>query len=582
MRKIVFAFSCFALLFIQKNSVIAQQAIPWPLTLPTRQTLPLSVPNQGGYLVSWSAYIGGPTGNSSSLNLSAVPLTARFNISKFIPSSAWGAGGNISVAIKSGDGRVIVWSGSSGWMGMSSSTEMPVPNEAMSDVADVVVLSSMQPCIVALKKDGVLLAWNPSSGELADLPLELQSAIVAISGSGDGANSILALKSSGQVFHAETTYGSGTSAGGMIPGGSYSPMQSLSLSLKTVPETAQTRVVKIGFANAPGIASQMPFVLKENGEVVSWETYNGNIISLPPELNSNVVDFCGYAALLLNGSVLEWDSMGNIKSSTPSILNSNVSAISAAIWSNYAMALTKDGNLISWDTLTGTIQPLPVGLEAGVIAFGITYNLGWVLTDQGKAFLWSQPTAGYPQAMEAPSPIQGGIIRFYTSGNSATPSYFAITTEEQAVSFYCGLPLDILADLVARRIGLRPMDYGLAPKTYVDDVAGTAQARGVASVTQNPRTYSLYTQSEYQTSQAAGVNSVLASPNAWSLYTAGQIQDMSIGNPVLTKNQNGTFVLNYEIEQSNDLKIWTPYRVKAEELTGLPTDKAFVRIKAKQ
>ena len=582
MRKIVFVFSCFALLFIQKNSVIAQQAIPWPLTLPTRPTLPLSVPNQGGYLVSWSAYIGGPTGNSSSLNLSAVPLTARFNISKFIPSSAWGAGGNISVAIKSGDGRVIVWSGSSGWMGMSSSTEMPVPNEAMSDVADVVVLSSMQPCILALKKDGVLLAWNPSSGELADLPLELQSGIVAISGSGDGANSILALKSSGQVFHAETAYGSGTSAGGMIPSGPYSPTQSLSLSLKTVPETAQTRVVKIGFANVPGIASQMPFVLKENGEVVSWESYNGNITSLPSELNSNVVDFCGYAALLLNGSVLEWDSMGNIKSSTPSILNSNVSAISAAIWSNYAMALTKDGNLISWDTTTGTIQPLPAGLEAGVIAFGITYNLRWALTDQGKAFLWSQSSDGYPQAMEAPSPIQGGIIRFYTSGNSATPSYFAITTEEQAVSFYCGLPLDILADLVARRIGLRPMDYGLAPKTYVDDVAGTAQARGVASVTQNPRTYNLYTHSEYQTSQAAGVNAVLSSPNTWSLYSAGQIQDMSIGNPVLTKNQNGTFILNYDIEQSDDLKTWTPYRVKAEELTGLPTDKAFVRIKAKQ
>jgi len=582
MRKIVFAFSCFALFFIQKNSVIAQQAIPWPLTLPTRPTLPLSVPNQGGYLVSWSAYIGGPTGNSSSLNLSAVPLTARFNISKFIPSSAWGAGGNISVAIKSGDGRVIVWSGSSGWMGMSSSTEMPVPNEAMSDVADIVVLSYMQPCILALKKGGVLVAWNPSSGELAELPSELQSGIVSICGSGDGANSILALKSSGQVFQAEANYGGGSTAGGMFPGGAYSPTQSISFSLKNVPEIARARVVKIGFTCVPGIASQMPYVLKENGEVVSWEGYNGNIISLPPELNTNVVDFCGYAALFLNGSVLEWDSMGNIKSSTPSILNSNVSAISAAIWSNYAMALTKDGNLISWETSTGTIHPLPVGLEAGVVAFGVSYNLQWVLSAQGKAFLWSQPGAGLSQVIEAPGPIQGGILRFYTSGNSATPSYFAITTEEQAVSVYCGLPLDILADLVARRIGLRPMDYGLAPKAYVDDVAGTAQARGVASVTQNPRTYDLYTHSEYQTSQASGVNAVLSSPNTWSLYSAGQIQDMSIGNPVLTKNQNGTFILNYDIEQSDDLKTWTPYRVKAEELTGLPTDKAFVRIKAKQ
>ena len=41
-------------------------------------------------------------------------------------------------------------------------------------------------------------------------------------------------------------------------------------------------------------------------------------------------------------------------------------------------------------------------------------------------------------------------------------------------------------------------------------------------------------------------------------------------------------VLNYDIEQSTDLQTWTTYAPLSLPLTGLPTDKAFVRIKAKQ
>jgi hypothetical protein len=57
---------------------------------------------------------------------------------------------------------------------------------------------------------------------------------------------------------------------------------------------------------------------------------------------------------------------------------------------------------------------------------------------------------------------------------------------------------------------------------------------------------------------------------------------MLIGDLVLTKNVGGTFTLNYDIEQSTDLQNWTPYQALSLPLTGLPTDKAFVRIKAKQ
>jgi hypothetical protein len=78
-----------------------------------------------------------------------------------------------------------------------------------------------------------------------------------------------------------------------------------------------------------------------------------------------------------------------------------------------------------------------------------------------------------------------------------------------------------------------------------------------------------------------GTNSVLDSPNDWQLYTKDQIQDMSLGNLILQSQPNGSFLLNYEIEQSDDLVTWTPYKSYAEPLTLLPTNKKFLRIRTK-
>ena len=88
----------------------------------------------------------------------------------------------------------------------------------------------------------------------------------------------------------------------------------------------------------------------------------------------------------------------------------------------------------------------------------------------------------------------------------------------------------------------------------------------------------------YQESITYGTNPNVAettSPVA-GLYLASQMQAMAIGDLVLTKNTNGSFTLNYDIEQSTDLQTWTTYQALSLPLTGLPTDKAFVRIKPKQ
>jgi len=80
--------------------------------------------------------------------------------------------------------------------------------------------------------------------------------------------------------------------------------------------------------------------------------------------------------------------------------------------------------------------------------------------------------------------------------------------------------------------------------------------------------------------RAAGIANVTAFPNTWSLFTSSQIQNMAIGDLVLTREVNGNFVLNYDIEQSNDLQNWTVYSANTQ-IVKLPADKAFVRIKAK-
>ena len=76
----------------------------------------------------------------------------------------------------------------------------------------------------------------------------------------------------------------------------------------------------------------------------------------------------------------------------------------------------------------------------------------------------------------------------------------------------------------------------------------------------------------------AGQQSVIANPNTYGLYTTSQIHYMAMGDLVLTRQESGGFVLNYDIEQSTDLQTWTPYEALSLSLTRLPEDKAFVRI----
>jgi hypothetical protein len=117
------------------------------------------------------------------------------------------------------------------------------------------------------------------------------------------------------------------------------------------------------------------------------------------------------------------------------------------------------------------------------------------------------------------------------------------------------------------------------------DNCGFATQSGVSSAI-STAVQSLASKSELSSSltqsRTDGVNSVLSNPNLWTLYTTSQIQNMAVGDLLLSRQVGGGFILNYDIEQSSDLQTWTRYEALSLPLNGLPTDKAFVRIKAKQ
>ena len=125
-------------------------------------------------------------------------------------------------------------------------------------------------------------------------------------------------------------------------------------------------------------------------------------------------------------------------------------------------------------------------------------------------------------------------------------------------------------------------DFGLTEsQAFFYDIPDPIYLMGQQSVINAPSSHNLYTATQYNANFTAGENSILNSPNSNGLYTTSQIQNMAVGDLVLTKNVGGTFTLNYDIEQSADLQTWTTYAPLSLPLIGLPTDKAFVRIKAK-
>ena len=333
-----------------------------------------------------------------------------------------------------------------------------------------------------------------------------------------------------------------------------------------------------------------------NGQLHGWN--NSTAFSVIPEITSTNVVLASVDStptsltycLLGDGTLLGWQNDGSVVTFPAEVANERfVNVLSIG---DRGFGLSRSGYLMSWFFMDGNLQniPLPPALSSGLIQIkdfrdGMGNGFFVALNNNGGLFPFRNlgGPSGWGVDPATPLPIlqNGGELGSFSVVSSAgipQQNISLSTNADLAVETYAGLPLDVLAKLVAEKILNISNNFGLATKTEV----GGAVTQGVQQVLSAPSEYNLFTTLQVQAERTAGQNDVVANPNQWTLYTTNQISAMAIGDLVLTRTNNGQFVLNYDIEQSEDLVNWYPYQGFAMPLTNLPTNKAFVRIKAKQ
>ena len=480
----------------------------------------------------------------SSLNANLVPPSARTKIIKVSPGNNYGFATALTLALSS-DGKVFSLNSNGGFMGTVS--ENPVPDEAKSDNGDIFSAGIYG---FVIKRNGKLIAWD-SSGRTFVTPQELESGVVKVSATG---SFLLALKDSGEVFAYSI---SSAPTAGMPVGPTYQTV----LNPLEIPVEAKLNVVEI---QANGL-----YVIKENGKVISWNnTSPASLRGLPTELNSGVSYVSDGLALKTNGEVISWSSSiaGTVINPVPTEVRADIIKVTGS--SSYMLALNKNGQLFKWNSF-GELLPIPDGVSGNVIDIFAPWTGNgpyYALKTNGQLLKWydfTNSVSSLPSEFSSSIPFIG----------AADSGFVLSSSSDIAVQTYLGFPLDMLAQLVAEKIKNAPTNYGLTTQSNLQNVLNITVAN-------------LATKTELNTSlsqsRTDGINSVLSNPNLWTLYTTNQIKALAIGDLVLTRTNNSEFVLNYDIEQSEDLVNWSPYQGFAMPLTNLPTNKAFVRIKAKQ
>jgi len=533
---------------------------PYP---PQRNVLP----TDGYFLIGWDTIAAG-TGTQRSPNPNSVPINARANIVK-IAASKTATGGMGSTVVLNASGCVIALQ-----TGYSSSSEYAVPNDAKSGVVDIVVASDY---CYAIKNNGKLLLWRITDMTWAnpELPEAVSSGVVSVAVRNYDSGFVV-LKETGEVksFSRDSIMVPNDPTMPYMPPGMYMPT-SFVYKETEVPSEVSSGVVQI-WTNQ-GMGDGTIFALKNNGQVVAW-SYAASVYTsraLPDILSSGVARIKSYRLFLMqDGSVvsLSYNPAGE---ATVSILRgTEKDAVDAAqdaqTITNDTYILTKDGVVFGYDS-SGNPLTLNAELASDIKEISIWNGNNLALKNTGRLLKWSYPTQNLDNSL--PAFTSSGIPFLGDLGN--TSNLVLSSSADTAVSLYCGLPLSVLVQLVADRIKNQPSNYGIATQSGLSSaIEPLATKNDLTPLATMSSITNLIDEGK-----ASGIASLRASPNEWSLFTTSQIQNMAMGDLVLNRQENGSFVLNYDIEQSTDLQNWTTYAPLSLPLTGLPTDKAFVRIK---
>ncbi len=234
----------------------------------------------------------------------------------------------------------------------------------------VVQVSAGNYHVLALRSDGIIVAWgNENYGNL-DIPVAASNSVVSVAA---GYYFSMALRSDGRVV----TWGD-NSAG-----------------VCNVPVDASNSVVAIA------AGAYMAFALRSDGRVVAWGNWASQL-SVPEAASNSVVAIAAgdsfVAALRSDGRVVVWGT----DSYTTGILNVPVDASNGVIAistfgdgvDNHQpriVALRSDGGVVTWGYNFVGYYSVPAIASNGVIAVAASSSQSFALKSGGQVVVWGNP-----------------------------------------------------------------------------------------------------------------------------------------------------------------------------------------------
>jgi len=541
-----------------------ETSLPIP-QIPPAPSLPLSLPENGSFVFAFDN--DGMWNSTSQIRSSKIPIEGRSGVAMFGRTS--GAMGIIWF-LKT-NGEVLAYEPRYQSY-QQSFQKITLPSFFDSNIAKFYAFSSTGPYIGILASGQMGVYSSPPAGMTATVFQPEWGADVVEVYKRDGLDKYLSLHSSGVLKCWQVS----------------PPPNSASLVSHIADQLTNVRMVDGGAGC--GLA------INANGQVFGWNSEN-QFLPIPSAASSGVVQVVAptssdpnslFYALKNDGSIVYWDMQGN-QLSLPTSFSGKQFVSIATMDMGRAFGLTREGKLMGWSSQGGVIQELSIN---SALSSGLQ-QISTKLSPDNRKYLYALNSQSQLLSLTDSPNIEWNIdpnlppSLFYKGvsldglsigdGAASSTNFILSSDGDLAVQTYLGLPLDVLVKLVADKIMNISHNYGLATQTAI--TTATSNLVNQSQIT------SLATKTELANaltqSRTDGINSVISNPNLWTLYTTNQIKAMAMGDLVLTRTNNGQFLLNYDIEQSDDLASWHPYQNFAMPLTNLPTDKAFVRIKVK-
>jgi hypothetical protein len=145
--------------------------------------------------------------------------------------------------------------------------------------------------------------------------------------------------------------------------------------------------------NAISSAGRNTVVLKSDGTVFAWGSFNEQLTTVPAGLNDVKAIAASEAytmALRRNGNVVFWGAFYPVDLLAPQYLKN---AVAIAAGTNHAVILRLDGTVIDLRGTDGSLIQVPAGLsEVSAIAAGVSHALA--LKKDGSVVAWGENNAG--------------------------------------------------------------------------------------------------------------------------------------------------------------------------------------------